>query len=188
MSTWTNIPDDALEPSKPIRSVDAIALRDNPVAIAEGAAGAPRVQVSANQPPTAGGNFVLCNLLLQTRGTSNEAYVDPRAPRTEDANRHFGVSVLRDGVIRASFEHRFFVSGASGGRTAEARVLLNGVQVALWGTASTGFVLRQVDINVQAGDLVIFQQRLVLSLVNDSRSEWRNLRILSNIQSLAVNA
>ena len=49
MSTWTNIPDDVLEPGKPIRSVDAIALRDNPVAIAQGAAGAPRVQTAAIQ-------------------------------------------------------------------------------------------------------------------------------------------
>ena len=31
MAEWTTIPDDVLEPGKPIRSVDAIALRDNPV-------------------------------------------------------------------------------------------------------------------------------------------------------------
>ena len=47
MAEWTNIPDDVLEPGKPIRSVDAIALRDNPVAIAEGAAGAPRIEDAA---------------------------------------------------------------------------------------------------------------------------------------------
>lgn len=41
MATWTNIPDTALEPGKPARSVDALALRDNPVAIAERASGAP---------------------------------------------------------------------------------------------------------------------------------------------------
>ena len=43
MAEWTTIPDDVLEPGKPIRSVDAIALRDNPIAIAQGASGAPRV-------------------------------------------------------------------------------------------------------------------------------------------------
>lgn len=47
MATWTNISDTALEPGKPARSVDALALRDNPVAIAEGAAGAPRIQNAA---------------------------------------------------------------------------------------------------------------------------------------------
>jgi hypothetical protein len=43
MATFTNISDTVLEPGKPIRSVDTIALRDNPVAIAEGASGAPRI-------------------------------------------------------------------------------------------------------------------------------------------------
>lgn len=49
MATWTNIPDSVLEPGKPARSVDALALRDNPIAIAEGAAGAPRIQTNAIQ-------------------------------------------------------------------------------------------------------------------------------------------
>lgn len=47
MTTWTDIPDDLLEPNSPARSIDAIALRDNPIAIAEGVAGAPRIQQAA---------------------------------------------------------------------------------------------------------------------------------------------
>ena len=47
MADWTTIPDESLEPGKPIRSVDGLTLRDNPVAIAEGAAGAPRVEDAA---------------------------------------------------------------------------------------------------------------------------------------------
>jgi hypothetical protein len=43
MADWTTIPDSSIEPGKPIRSIDGLALRDNPVAIAEGAVGAPRV-------------------------------------------------------------------------------------------------------------------------------------------------
>jgi hypothetical protein len=49
MSTWTTISDTVLEPGKPIRSVDALALRDNPVAIAAGASGAPRIVTNAIQ-------------------------------------------------------------------------------------------------------------------------------------------
>lgn len=44
MANWTDIPDSVLEPAKPIRSIDGLALRDNPVAIVEGAPGAPRIQ------------------------------------------------------------------------------------------------------------------------------------------------
>ena len=47
MATWTTITDAALEPGKPIRSVDGLALRDNAIAIAEGAAGAPRIENAA---------------------------------------------------------------------------------------------------------------------------------------------
>jgi hypothetical protein len=47
MATWTTLPDASLEPGKPIRSIDGLALRDNPVAIAEGAAGAPKIQTAA---------------------------------------------------------------------------------------------------------------------------------------------
>lgn len=47
MATFTVIPDTVLEPLKPIRSVDGLALRDNPIAIAEGASGAPRIQNAA---------------------------------------------------------------------------------------------------------------------------------------------
>jgi hypothetical protein len=49
MATWTNIANTSLEPGSPARSVDAFALRDNPIAIAEGAAGAPRIQTNAIQ-------------------------------------------------------------------------------------------------------------------------------------------
>jgi hypothetical protein len=47
MATWTTITDAALEPGKPIRSVDGLALRDNSIAIAEGASGAPRIENAA---------------------------------------------------------------------------------------------------------------------------------------------
>ena len=47
MATWTTIPDTSLEPGKPIRSIDALALRDNPIALAEGQTGAPRIEFAA---------------------------------------------------------------------------------------------------------------------------------------------
>ena len=47
MATWTTITDAALEPGKPIRSVDGLALRDNVTALAEGAAGAPGIASAA---------------------------------------------------------------------------------------------------------------------------------------------
>lgn len=42
-TTYTAIPNANLEPGQPARSIDALSLRDNPDAIAEGSSGAPRV-------------------------------------------------------------------------------------------------------------------------------------------------
>ena len=47
MTDYNEIPDARLEPQKPVRSVDALALRDNPIAITEGSAGAPKIQTAA---------------------------------------------------------------------------------------------------------------------------------------------
>lgn len=47
MTDYTVLPDSTFSEGNPIRGIDGIALRDNPTAIAEGAAGAPRIQNAA---------------------------------------------------------------------------------------------------------------------------------------------
>lgn len=64
MATWTTIPDSSLEPGKPIRSIDALALRDNPVAIAEGAVGAPKVIQWFPHDYETGGNGVIYSFAI----------------------------------------------------------------------------------------------------------------------------
>src|SRR5690625_3418703 len=56
MAQWTNIPTDRIEPGKPIRAIDGLALRDNPIAIAEGAAGAPKITENAMNVNSIHGN------------------------------------------------------------------------------------------------------------------------------------
>lgn len=61
MADWKNIPDTDVDPDAPVTSELMYALRDNPVAIAEGAVGAPRVNLSSNTfniSGTAGGGVV----------------------------------------------------------------------------------------------------------------------------------
>lgn len=81
MATWTNITNAALEPGKPIRSVDGLALRDNPIAITEGASGAPKIQNAAldddviddrtltGTATTVGRDWVLARTALAAVGT-----------------------------------------------------------------------------------------------------------------------
>ena len=49
MADWTNITDTAVDPDAPLTSQLGYAWRDNPIAIAEGAADAPRIQPGAMQ-------------------------------------------------------------------------------------------------------------------------------------------
>ena len=54
MADYTNISNATLEPNAPLISSTMLALRDNPTAIAEGAAGAPRVTNAAFNDRTIG--------------------------------------------------------------------------------------------------------------------------------------
>lgn len=47
MAFWTNLLNSIFETGKPIRAVDGRALRDNPIAMFEGAPGAPKLQGKA---------------------------------------------------------------------------------------------------------------------------------------------
>ena len=100
MATWTTIPDSSLEPGKPIRSIDTLALRDNPVAIAEGAAGAPKIAAAAFQAGTPERDWVLARnseasvgavgtyaFLGETSGTTTL----PGATRAGSALRYAGI-------------------------------------------------------------------------------------------------
>jgi hypothetical protein len=60
MTTYTAIPDADLAPEKVITTATAVLLRDNPIAITEGATGAPRIQPAALANMTSG-NYVIAS-------------------------------------------------------------------------------------------------------------------------------
>jgi hypothetical protein len=47
MATWTDVSSTVLEPGDPIRSVDIIAIKENVIALSEGASGAPKILTAA---------------------------------------------------------------------------------------------------------------------------------------------
>lgn len=47
MATWTDVSSTVLEPGDPIRSVDIIAIKENIIALSEGAVGAPKILTPA---------------------------------------------------------------------------------------------------------------------------------------------
>jgi hypothetical protein len=67
MATWTNVPNTVLEPGDPIRSVDIIAIKENIIALSEGASGAPAIQTAAL---ATGERMNTTNVLNATAGAS----------------------------------------------------------------------------------------------------------------------
>lgn len=70
MADWTTIPNGNIETDKPVRAIDGRALRDNPIAIAEGAVGAPRIEDAAldSTVTSAGETWVADRMIARTHG------------------------------------------------------------------------------------------------------------------------
>lgn len=105
MANWTHISDNVLEPGKPIRSVDGIALRDNPIALAEGAPGAPRILEPAYETGSVSGRAIANGAInvdkLQT-GTGERDWVGER------------YAALGVGVVGSMALMHSFSSGSAG--------------------------------------------------------------------------
>lgn len=190
MTTFTTIPNSSLEPGKPIRSIDGLALRDNPIAMFEGDATAPKLQTAAIQDdavtkdklqsPTAGTAYLICRIQEAEQGASPPGYLDPGYHRFISAGSHLGVTALVPGIVTCYFEHRI----QNAGLASYVRILKNGSQIAEWATTSTSYVARSVNVSIDVGDVIIFQQKNTNS--DFGFAFWRALRIYSNNPSMAV--
>src|SRR5690625_3840318 len=95
MAQWTNIPTDRIEPGKPIRAIDGLALRDNPIAIAEGASGAPKISEQAFSTNSINGNR------LRTNSVPNDRLVNKTITNAKIANNTITGALFNDGSVRS---------------------------------------------------------------------------------------
>jgi hypothetical protein len=179
MADWTTLPNTAVGVGGLPSGATVTALRDNPVAIAEGAAGAPRIENAAHLPPVAGATYVLWSQNAEVSQSSGvTSYEDVNNHRYFDRERHVGVLCLVAGVIRCTFDHRSDLNGIS----VSARIIKNGTQLAEWSTSSNTYTSRSLDVTVDVGDQVIFQQ----VKASTAGAIWRNLRVSSANPNFAV--
>lgn len=172
MATWTAIPNASLEPGAPARSIDAIALRDNVTALAEGASGAPKIVNAAHLAPVAGNTYAV-PMMISQKSTAGTSYVSLMGLTEPEPSSSITALCLVGGSIRCTLSHK---SGDPGVTLAYARILKNGSVVTEWSTTSGTMVGRSVDVSVSAGDLIQFQQR-----TNNSSfiASWENIYIKS---------
>lgn len=179
MTTYSVIPDTNLDPGKPVRSVDGKTLRDNPIAITEGASGAPRIRTAALQAPEAGTAYLINRVQDATVQTTSDTYADANLHKSADYTKHVGVVALVSGVVTAYGEHAAEVATLG---TSFLRVIKNGALIQEWSTTSFSLQARQVNVSVSVGDVVVFQQRCSTG----TSSVFANLRIYSNQPDMAV--
>jgi hypothetical protein len=176
MTTFTTIPNSSLEPGKPIRSIDGLALRDNPLAIIEGDATAPRIigkaikriqdmpvlTVSAADTYDISNGSTPLSLLTTTTGTT---YVV--------AFRY--TITTYTGSIRLKASHG---TDGTGGLTAYLALYKNNVLIQQYTTSSDLLVQRTNDVSCSPGD--VFEWRIRLDFAGYTGYFRRDAQTASN--------
>jgi hypothetical protein len=162
MADYTEILDDELVPDAPITSLLGFRFRDNPIAIAEGAADAERIRVGAMQRLTAGTNI--------------RSRADAVVEVTAGTGVGHSFAFAQAGTIRVTFEHD------TTGLSAEVNVtrIRNGTAtvIATYGTTA-GYTARSVDVSVLPGDNV-----QIIAIATSASNFLRNMRFQTGGEDL----
>ena len=134
MADWTELDTNTLLPGEPLTSTKALAFFENPVALAEGAADAPRNQLKS-LPRLVAGSSVRST---RTRTVPNNT--------TETILNH---GIIQIGTIRASMTR----TGGNGGGSATISRIRNGTSVTLATTTTAASIT--ADVSVIPGDALI---------------------------------
>lgn len=151
MATWTTLPDSALEPGKPIRSIDALALRDNPVAIIEGESGAPKIWGNAAKRLN---TFPVLTVSASNayRAENGSAYVLISPTTTNSANPPTVVA-FRYTIVLYTGSLRFVCFHRSTTNISYLSIYKNNVLVQAY-SAGTVDTQRINDVSVVPGDVI----------------------------------
>jgi hypothetical protein len=148
MTTYTAIPDANLDPDSPARSIDALALRDNPIAITEGASGAPSILNAAFRSVAVGA-------VISWARPDEQATTDTAYPATgiADLPNSSIIRVYADGTVRIKGSHKT----SNAGSNSSYRILKNGVLVIQHLTVSLTLIAQSDDVSVAFGDVIELQ-------------------------------
>ena len=167
MADWTNLPNQAVGVGGLPSGTTVTALRDNPVAIAQGAAGAPRLRGFAAMTVAEYLSLFPLSVDVGANTLNAEAY-DGQFTNISNATSTFQSAGIIEAVFfsgNARFRARQFATGGSfDSSQCEIRLLKNGTVVNTFVvTAGSGVgavsATRDIDISVAVGDTFEWQQR-----------------------------
>lgn len=163
MADWTSISNANVEPDAPWISATAFALRDNPIAIAEGATGAPRIKAGGldsgsvtstkfNGPSA--GSGVRLQLTTAAMRSESEEY-PPYHTRDE---RCASFTALSSGTVTIAFTQD--TDATASGTSSEARIVRNGSTMQSWAVAGNESAAnRSYNLTISFGDVVGIMHR-----------------------------
>lgn len=163
MTTYTAHADALFDPDKPILGSTQLEQRDNLIATAEGATGAPVVNIKALGKFTAG----------ETRRYYNSA--EYSSTSSTFATR-FSTHVWGSGVARLRFDMKF-----TGSSKAIGYVYVGGVLVFTVTSGSSTYVTYSTDITIAVGDEIDIQ---IAGNAGTQTATIRNIELLTNGEQL----
>ena len=186
MTTYTTIPDADIDPDSPITTSLVTLLRDNPIAITEGASGAPKVQTAGitDDAVTDG------KLASPATGTTVVKYIAGTVPiaitattATTWTDNYGGCGILDlgtalvSGVINVQFD--FNETGAG---ITYANVMVNGVtQGTVQTTTSAAYSTRGVDATITPGALV------QIDIYSTDAGNYKNVVVRADSAKLCIS-
>ena len=171
MADWTNLPNTAVGVGGLPSGTTVTALRDNPVAIAQGAAGAPRLYGKAAVPRPQQTELDVLSLglgsVVLTDLHWSGDFVITSSSSTSFVGSGVVTSVLMSGNVTCQATQRI-TSTSFSNATGEIRLLKNGTVIQTFSsTASSGpntvDTTRSIDVSVVVGDTFEWEVRLVSS-------------------------
>lgn len=140
MADWTNLPNAAVGVGGLPSGTTVTALRDNPIALAEGKPGAPRILLPALEEIAA--------------GTTIRSRIDAEVSAVGEITGH-GFAFIQRGSVRVTFEHGTNAGSILNVGNAELVRIRNGSETVLATHDNTiSYVSRTADVSIIPGDFV----------------------------------
>ncbi len=178
MTSYATIPDTDVDQDSPVSVALMTGLRDNPIAITEGASGAPRIKTAALFAPASGSTTIAVLIGNSAVNNATSGYLDANFSNHYDQARHIGFTVLVAGVVTCAWDQRCNSPG-----TASVRILKNGSVVNTILDSNPSFVAKTQDVTVAVGDKIVFQNTFSGGAIS---IDWRNIEIRSATADMAV--
>jgi hypothetical protein len=169
MATWTTLPDASLEPGKPIRSIDGLALRDNPVAITEGATDAPRIvgkaaKRFADYPVL---SVTAADTYSASIGSGDQPLATTTTSTTEVVAYRYTIDKYTGSLRFKTNQFGGVIQYYSGPEyaTSTLRIFKNGTLITTYTrNGISGGITRTIDISIAPGDVIEWRHRTDNSL------------------------